>query len=299
MSAEGSCSMDYLSTMIANIEGVLKTIRVNDIADILLVTFVVYSLFKLIRETRAAQLVKGIFVLVVIYAAADAFRLNIITFLMKNLFTYGAFALLVMFQPELRRILEQMGRTKISGKSLLSMITSSPTGDSETRMRTIDTVVDASLRLSETRTGALVVLQRNTNLGEIAHTGTRVDATLSAELLCNVFYPKSPLHDGAMIIKNDRIDSAGCFLPLSENRTIHKSLGTRHRAALGMSENSDAVIVVVSEETGAITVAMGGVLRRGLGRSELKNLLLTQMMFDIRQEKDETKKTIWRKGKKR
>lgn len=290
--------MDFMSTVIANIEGVVRTIRINDVADILLVTFVVYSLFKLVRETRAEQLVKGILVLVAIYAVADICRLNIITFLMKNLFTYGVFALLVMFQPELRRILEQMGRAKISGKSFLSLMSSSSMGNKEARIHTIDIVVESAARLAETKTGALMVLQRNTNLGEISHTGTKLNADMSVELLCNIFYPKSPLHDGAMIIKNDRIHSAGCFLPLSENRTIHKSLGTRHRAALGMSENSDAVIVVVSEETGAITVAMGGVLRRGLQKSELKNMLLTQMMFDVKDESSETKKSIRHRGKK-
>lgn len=260
---------------------------ITDLIDICVVAYVMFQLIKLLRETRAIQLVKGLLALVAVYLAAYILQLRSISFLMQNVFQIGAIALIVLFQPELRKVLEQMGRTRVSALGAVF----APTSDNETEIMhrwedTINTVCDACATMSRQKVGALMIFERSTPLGDVIATGTIVDAQPSYELINNLFFKNSPLHDGAVILRNGRVYAAGCVLPLSANFTISRELGTRHRAALGMSENSDAISLVVSEENGKISLAENGVLKRDLSidelRSELRNGLILQQKAEPR-----------------
>lgn len=262
--------------------GTVKTISIIDIADILMVAYLIYQAIKLVRDTRAVQLVKGLGALIMLNLFASTLRLQTMTFIMKNVLQIGALALLVVFQPELRRALEQVGRTNLYNLGLFSTATSDD--DAARWKTTIDAIGAAFASLSLQKIGALVVIERESILGEIIKTGTVIDSIPSAEMIGNVFFPNSPLHDGAMIIRNAKLYAAGCFLPLSDNYEIGKELGTRHRAALGMSENSDAVVLVVSEETGMISMAVNGKLKRGYSSTQLMQELTSLLIV----EKDET-----------
>ena len=258
-----------------------------DVLDILLVAFLIYQVLKLVRETRAVQLIKGILLLIGLYLAATIMRLEALPFLMEYLFTIGAWALLVVFQPELRRALEHMGRTRFSKWFSVGF---GGEGDIENEKwtATIDAIGDASSFLSKRRIGALIVIERQSKLGDIINSGTILDSAASVELLGNIFFPNSPLHDGALIIRDARLNAAGCFLPLSENYDISKEMGTRHRAALGMSEQSDAIVIIVSEETGVITVARDGKLKRGYTQEQLVREL-KELFIVVREDKGERK----------
>lgn len=260
---------------------------ITDFIDICVVAYVMFQLIKLLRETRSIQLVKGLLALVAVYLAAYILQLRSIIFLMQNVFQIGAIALIVLFQPELRKVLEQVGRTRVS--ALGSVFGS--TSDNETEImhrweETINAVCDACATMSRQKVGALMIFERSTPLGDVISTGTIVDAQPSYELINNLFFKNSPLHDGAVILRNGRILAAGCVLPLSANFTISRELGTRHRAALGMSENSDALSLVVSEENGKISMAENGVLKRDLSidelRSELRKGLIMQQKAEPR-----------------
>lgn len=260
--------------------GQLSLIRPMDFVDVLVVAYLTYQVIKLVRETRALQLVKGLVGLLLIYLFSYALGLKTMSFIMRNILQIGALALLVVFQPELRRALEQMGRTRLTG---LSVFNSSGLDDQEEQLlwrRAIDSICDSCASLSRQKIGALIVLERDTPLGDVVKTGTILNADPSMELIGNIFFPNSPLHDGALVIRRGKLYAGGCFLPLSDNFTISKELGTRHRAALGMSENSDAVVVVVSEETGKITVAAGGKFKRGLTIGELLEELSGYFIHD-------------------
>lgn len=266
--------MSYIVSLWQSLVSTVKTISLFDIVDIALVAFVVYKGIALIRGTRAAQLIKGILILAVSYFVAAQLNLQAMKFLLVNVFQYGVFALLVVFQPELRRILEQVGRSGNRLRYNLFAITVKDAEKHEEETRTaIKAVCSAAVTLQKTKTGALVVFENVTKLGEIIKTGTVIDAAPMHDLLCNIFFPNSPLHDGAVIISDGRVYAAGCFLPLSQNQQISRELGTRHRAALGMSENSDALVVIVSEETGVISLAKGGVLQRNLTADTLRTAL--------------------------
>ena len=226
--------------------GTVKAIGVWDILDIVIVAVLIYQVIKLIRETRAMQLAKGLILLLLLYFVAYNLNMKTVRFIMQNVVATGVLALVIVFQPELRRMLEHVAQTKLNKFNIFQ---SSPEKDSELMAvwsSSISTIAHACEHLSKTKTGALIVFERETKLGEIIKTGTVVDAQPSDELIGNLFFVNSPLHDGAMIIRDGRICASGCFLPLSQNYTISKEMGTRHRAALGMSENSDAVVVVVS-----------------------------------------------------
>lgn len=242
--------------------------RLLDLLDILLVTVLVYQLLLLIRGTRAVQLVMGLVVLFVLYAVSRMLGLVTLNWLLSYVGIVVPIAFLILFQPELRRMLEQLGRGGV-----LSTAFGTPLGREEA-IRLVSDVARAARVLGIRRTGALMVLERNTGLTDVVETGIRVDATVTVPLLLTIFYPHTPLHDGAVIIRGNRVLAAACLLPLSENPTLSKTLGTRHRAALGISEQSDAVAVVVSGETGAVSVAREGELRRGLSEEELKVYLL-------------------------
>ncbi len=247
----------------------LKLIRISDFIDIFLVTVIIFYLIKWLQETRAMQLVKGIVLLFVIMVVSDWANLTVINYVLSAIVQVGVFAIVVIFQPELRSILEKMGRSKF-GK-ILDFATNSASKAGEEAV--FDQIVDAVDEMSKAKTGAIIVMERDTKLGDHTKRGIKLDADISRELLENIFFKNSPLHDGAVIIRNGRIHSAGCFLPLTSNNNLSTELGTRHRAALGISEVSDALIIVVSEETGKISIAMGGALTRNLSREPLKHAL--------------------------
>lgn len=233
--------------------------------DISIVSFVIYWLIVLVKDTRAYQLIKGIIILIVVTQLSEWFQLTTINYILRNTMTYGVLALLVVFQPELRRGLEQIGRSKFKDIFVF---------DEESKEDRLKKAIDEIIRsvdvLSKTFTGALIVIERNTMIGDIIRTGVPVNAVTTAELIVNIFTPNTPLHDGAVVIREDKIMSAACFLPLTENYELSKELGTRHRAALGISEVSDAVAVVVSEESGKISMAINGGLTRNLSIETLK-----------------------------
>ncbi len=254
-----------------------NTIELRDVIDIIVLAYIIYLLLKLIRETRAGQLVRGILFLVAGYFLSDMLRLKIVSYILSKALDIGLVAMLVLFQPELRRALEKFGRTKFGLRTLgLNFSTDELTQKWTTA---IDAICDSCMELSSTYTGALIVIERQVRLGEQIETGTIMNATPSKEVFGNIFYPKTPLHDGAVIMRDGIILAAACFLPKPQNDAIiNKKLGSRHRAAIGMSENSDAVIIVVSEETGQISVAINGTLTRDYDREKLHKLLLTEIL---------------------
>lgn len=260
----------------------LRTIQVSDYVDILITAVIIYYMITWLRETRAMQLVKGIIVVFAVLALSGWFHLTIINYILSAIVQVGVFALVVLFQPELRSILERLGRSRV-GK-LIDIATNEPGQGENGDDNVVDSIVDAVTDMSRERTGALIVIERDTKLGDHTKRGTKIDADVSKELLENIFFKNSPLHDGAVIVRNGRIHSAGCFLPLTSNDNLSAELGTRHRAALGISEVSDAMIIVVSEETGRISIALGGSLTRNVTREPLKHAL--ERFFDSEAERN-------------
>mgnify|MGYP001002431092 FL=1 len=253
--------------MAAQLKEIIMSITLWDVIDMAVIAYVFYKLFMLIRETRAEQLIKGIFVLIFATWASGFFRLYTVNWLLRNTMTVGVIALLIVFQPELRRALEFLGRGGIIlGKPLNEAL------DKETKML-IDEITSAVQSLAKKKAGALIVFERETGIGEYMETGTEIDAVVSSQLLQTIFATNTPLHDGAVIIRGKRIASAGCVLPLTENQRLSKELGTRHRAGLGISEQSDAIAIIVSEETGVISTAKDGRLSRYLDAKTLKEML--------------------------
>lgn len=264
---------------------ILSTMEFLDIIDIVILAYIIYMALKLIRETRAGQLVKGILLLVAGYFISKFCKLKIIEYLLKSTLDIGLIAMIILFQPELRRALEKFGRTKFD------ILNFGFGQGSDTLVKkwenAIDAICDSCVELSATCTGALIVVERQVRLGEQIETGTIMNAVPSKEVFGNIFYPKTPLHDGAVIMRDGIILAAACFLPKPQNDAIiNKKLGSRHRAAIGMSENSDAVIIVVSEETGQISVAMNGVLTRDYTHEKLKQLLYKEVTDEKQYSKD-------------
>lgn len=245
----------------------------QDIIDILVIAFVIFKAIEFLRETRAGQLVKGIIMLFVIYAIADWLGLAVLEWTLSKVVDSVIIVAAVIFQPELRRILERVGRTNFKTGQLLD-------GEQDEISKSIDCIARAAGMMQDQKIGALIVFERKTQLGEIINTGTVVDAAPSVSVVNNIFFPKSPLHDGAMIIRDGRIYAAGCILPLTQRTDISSALGTRHRAAIGMTENSDAVVLVVSEETGIISIVSNGQIKRNFNSIsasvELNHLLLSE-----------------------
>lgn len=244
------------------LKDIIMNISVFDIIDISIVAYVFYNVYLLIKETRAEQLVKGIVILLLTSKISELMQFQVIHWILKNTMTVGLIALLIVFQPELRRALEHIGRTKFLVKSNMD--------GSLDYDNIILEIVQTASSLSKSEIGALIVFERETGLNEIIHTGTIIDAKLSKQLLINVFIPNTPLHDGAVVVRGDRVMAAGCFLPLTENNKLNQEVGTRHRAALGISEKSDCVSLVVSEETGAISIAENGKLFKNLSQEDLE-----------------------------
>ena len=268
-----------------------RTISFIDILDILIVAYIIYRVMKLLKDTSAERLIKGIIILVGIMLLASMLHLTMISWLLQQALNVGLFAIVVVFQPELRRLLEQIGKGNFS-----RLIVPADAPDEVESM--ITATVSACADMSRTKTGALIVFERRERLGEIISTGTMVDAAPSAELIKNIFFKNSPLHDGAMIVRAGRVCAAGCVLPLSGNQSLSRDLGTRHRAAVGMSESADSVLVVVSEETGSISVAIGGMLKRHLSPEMLRKLLENELLDSEKQEKSRLAaiRDMWKGG---
>ena len=277
--------MELLVNGWGNIVGLVKSFQLTDGLDVLVVSFIIYNGIKLVRETRAEQLVKGLLILLLVWGVSYYLNLHMVGALLNYFFQFSVFALLVVFQPELRRALEQIGRSGLGGtaKGWLFTGITGVKDDVDLRQkltRGINAAVEAVVVLQKQKMGALIVFERQTKLGDIADTGTVINADPSAQLIGNVFFNKAPLHDGAMIIRDGMVYAAGCILPLTKSDKVSLDLGTRHRAAIGISENSDAVVVVVSEETAQVSIAVNGVLTRNYTRetlrSELENLIIPE-----------------------
>ncbi len=271
---------------------IIAGIGFNDVLDITIVAFIIYKILGFIRETRAQQLVKGLLVLVVTFFISDILHLYALNWIMRGTMTLGVIALVVVFQPELRRGLEYVGRSKIM-KAPFGQL------DKDKAKQVTDEFVKAIDYCSSTRTGALIILERETALTDIAESGTEINADISAQLIGNIFYEGAPLHDGAMIIRGERIYAAGCVLPLTENKELNKSLGTRHRAGIGITEKSDAISIIVSEETGVISYAMDGKLTRFLDVKAVEKLLLNLYIQNKDEDTSKLNKIIDKVGRKK
>ncbi len=254
-----------------------------DIIDILLVAIIIFYIVKFIRDRRASKLAMGVFLIVILMFISELLNMRALNFIFSNLVQVGLIAIIILFQPELRSVLEKFG-----GVSFIKTISESK--NTSLKHNAITAICEAASELSREYTGALIVIERSTPLGEIIKTGTVINADVNVSLLKNIFFNKAPLHDGAVIIRGGRICAAGCFLPMSTNDDIIKDLGTRHRSAIGMSENSDAIIIVVSEETGTISLAIDGQLRRNYDYNTLKTELSNLLRDDDAEKKSKASK---------
>ncbi len=268
--------MTYLEGIVSFFQqavGVISSFRISDFLDICLVAFVVYSVVKLVRETRAIQLFKGILLFAVVYVVITVLEMQASSYLFKSVASNAIVCLVIIFSPEIRHALESVGRRSLTSLSPFNFSKNSREMVNEKLNNMITEVCRCVSSMSEKKIGALLVFERKTLLGQVIETGTAVDAEVTEELLGTVFFPKTPLHDGAAIVRLDRLAAAGCILPLTKNNELSKELGTRHRAAIGMSEESDAIVVVVSEETGYISFVEKGKIKRDITSAELRAIL--------------------------
>lgn len=248
------------------VNSAIKGMTVWSIMDIIVVSYIFYKGYMLIKETRALQLLKGILLIIILIPISDLLHLTMLNWILQRTITIGVLSIIIIFQPEIRRALEKLGRTAFNENHILE--------NEEEYEKIIDEIVNSVGNLSEQRTGALIILEQRTGLEDIMSTGTKIDAVVSSALLENIFVVNTPLHDGATIIRNGRIAASGCFLPLTSNNDLNKKLGTRHRAGIGISENSDALVIIVSEETGNISLAINGKLNRDYSKEKLKAILM-------------------------
>ena len=260
----------------------LLMIQLTDLLDIAIMIFVLYKVLMLGQSTKAASLLKGLFVFLGALMFSNVFQLHGVNYIMSSMVEWGVLALIILFQPEIRRILEQMG-----SKRFMAFFAHTEAGN--VMEQTIGQTVLACTEMSQSRTGALIVFEREILLDDMVRSGTVLDASVSSELLKNIFFVKAPMHDGAVIVRSGRVLGAGCMLPLSKNVNLSRDLGMRHRAGIGMSENSDAVVVIVSEETGSISVAIGGMLKRHLKPETLENLLRNELLPQESGDEDKQK----------
>ncbi|MDR2647642.1 MAG: diadenylate cyclase CdaA [Oscillospiraceae bacterium] len=261
-----------ISTFCERIWAIIVGFRINDLFDILFVALIIYGLIRLMRETRSVQLLKGLFGLVIAWGVVNLLDMSASKFIFTRVFDSFVLLLLVLFQPEIRSLFESIGRSNVSSLKIFSSKNRAVL-DQEELADAIHQMVIAFATCSENRVGALVVFEQETMLGEVVKTGTVLEAKITRQLVCNLFFPNAPLHDGAVVVRNGYICAAGCILPLTQNTDIDPALGTRHRAAIGMSEQCDAIVCVVSEETGHISFAYKGVLHRNLLAEELEDTL--------------------------
>lgn len=292
--------MEFIANWFANIISVFNTIQFKDIIDIVIITVIIFSLFQLVRQTRAEQLLKGVVLLIFLFVFSSIFKLTMLTSLLKAFFQSAVLIIAIIFQPEIRKALEKLGRNKV-GRKYLGFISSHKRSDEEiTRVKkAIIDVADTALLFSRSKTGALIVFERTTMLSDIASSGTVLNSETSVALFGNIFFNKAPLHDGATIIRNGTVYAAGCILPLTDNKSVDINLGTRHRAALGMSEQSDAAVLVVSEETGNISLAIDGILTRDYNRETLVKALESLLIEEDENIKDSFLFFFKRKEKKK
>ncbi len=270
-----STALDMLKGFFTQIFMSFADIRIADILDIIIIAYIIYKAVGFFKETRAKILIKGLIFLLLVWVMAQWFDLISLKWVLVKFFDYAIIAIAIIFQPELRHALERMGHSSFGWIG-----NNHESAGNEKIKSSIDDVCKACSSMSEDRVGALIVFERSTPLGEITATGTGINADVSQELMKNLFYPKSPLHDGGVIVRKDTILAAGCILPLTANNELSKELGTRHRAAVGMSESSDAVVVVVSEETGKISVCINGTIERGLNMVTLKEKLYNELLTE-------------------
>jgi len=266
------------------LENIISSMGITDVLDILIVAFLVYKLIQFIRETRAQQLAKGLLIFMVATVVSKWMHLYTLHWILSETMTVGLIAVVIIFQPEIRRVLENLGRSNLS--SVMRKI------DKEEATHLIGEFCDALESMSNSRTGALIVFERDTQLTDIVETGTVIDAGISDQMIGNIFYEGAPLHDGAMIVRGNRLYAAGCVLPLTQNKSLEKELGTRHRAGIGITENSDAISLIVSEETGVISMAQDGKLTRFLDRKKIASILYD--MYVPRESENPVKKTLKR-----
>ena len=261
--------------------------RFTDILDVALMAFLLYKLLTLLKTTSGTNLLKGVLIFLAVLFLSSILHLNGISFILSRMLEWGVLALIILFQPEIRRVLEQVGSQRLKFLNLFSR-----EGTVSEMERTIAQTVLACTEMSRSRTGALIVFEQKMQLDDMVRSGTVLDAAVSSELLKNIFFVKAPMHDGAVIIRHGRLLGAGCMLPLSKNVNLSRDLGMRHRAGIGMSENSDAVVVIVSEETGSISVAIGGMLRRHLMPETLENILRNELMPQEEGEQPEKRRFL-------
>ena len=289
--------MEVVTTFFEGALRYIGTIAISDWLDIVLMALLLYRALRLVGRTRAANLGRVVVYFLIALVLSDVLHLNSINFILKNILTWGVLGLIILFQPELRRLLEQVGSSKLASFNPFARVQQKSVIETA-----IAQTVDACADMSESHTGVLMVFERKTHLDEQVRSGTVVDAQVSSQLLKNIFFVKAALHDGAVIVRDGRLLAAGCILPLTHNVNISPDLGTRHRAGIGMSENSDAVVVIVSEETGAISVATGGMLKRHLTPATLEKLLTNELIPAADEEEPQEKFRLhlpWRhKGEK-
>ena len=279
--------MEKVLAFLESIGNYLLLIRVSDVLDIVIIAFLVYNLLRMVKSTRAENILKGVVAFLLVLWMVDILQLNTIAYIMKNLVQVGILAIIILFQPEIRQILEKVGSRNIK----LLRVFNDPKQQSELETA-IDQTVIACSEMSQSKTGVLIVFERDIHLDDMVRSGTTLDAAVSSELLKNIFFVKAPMHDGAVIIRHGRILGAGCMLPLSKNVNLSRDLGMRHRAGIGMSENSDAVVVIVSEETGSISVAIGGMLKRHLKPETLSKLLRNELMPQEDEAEEKPRRTL-------
>ena len=265
--------MDKVLTLMEDIGRYLSLLKITDLVDVAIIVFLVYKLLSLVKSTRAENILKGVGIFLLALWLSTALELRAVSYILSHVVEMGILALIILFQPEIRQILERLG-----SKNIRLMRVLRPEKEITEMEKAIDQTVVACSELSRTKTGVLMVFERNINLDDIVRTGTELDCTVVSELLKNIFFVKAPMHDGAVIVRHGRIIGGGCMLPLSRNVNLSRDLGMRHRAGIGMSENSDAVVVIVSEETGSISVAIGGMLKRHLMPETLSQLLRNELM---------------------
>ena len=261
-----------------------NNINIPDIIDIAIVTYIFYKIYTFIKDTRAEQVLKGMLFLLVATKLSEIFNLHTLYWMLENTLTVGLIAVLIIFQPELRSGLEYIGRTKVTflGKNNHSI--------SEEKLKeNIEEIVECLYSLSRQKIGALIIMERDTRIGEVINTGTIIDGDISRQLLINIFIPNTPLHDGAVVIRDGKVKAAACFLPLTESKDLSKDLGTRHRAAIGVSEISDCISLIVSEETGAVSIAKSGKLYRNITKDRLTNILSSNLKSS---DKDQEKRFL-------
>ncbi len=264
--------MVTFDSIIVSVLSIINTIEIVDIIDILIMTIIIYNCIILFRNTRSLQIFNGIFIIAVVYVVASQIGLKSVSFMITSLSQVALIIIVIAFQGEIRRVIERFGRTNVFSIASLKRKTMQE-DEIDDMKKAVSTICDAAQKLSGNNVGGLIVMEKFSNIDEIIKTGTLINADISSELINTIFYDGTPLHDGALVITDKRINTAGCVLPLSDNFDISKDMGTRHRAALGLSENSDAIIIIISEETGYISIAKNGNIERKLDKKRLHKML--------------------------